>query len=234
MERLKELCSEIDVLLDDNAIKRFEIYMKLVLEWNEKINLTSITDTNEFIIKHFYDSLTLMKYLKIKDGNTVIDIGTGAGFPGVPLLIAKPDIKLTLLDSLNKRIIFLSDVVLPELGLNAKVIHGRAEDYSKLQEYREQYDFAVSRAVANLAALSEYCIPFVKVGGCFAAMKGPDSEDEIKQSLNAVNTLGGKLSETYNFELPNGSKRTIAVIGKKRHTSEKYPRRGVKINKNPL
>ena len=131
-------------------------------------------------------------------------------------------------------VIFLRDVVLPELDISANVIHGRAEEYSKLGNYRESYDFAVSRAVANLSALSEYCIPFVKVGGKFSAMKGPDSELEIKQALNAVNLLGGKMTDVHNFELPDTSKRTIVVIDKVRHTSEKYPRRGVKINKNPL
>ena len=234
MERLKKLCNKTNISFDQTVLDKFSTYMKLVLEWNQKINLTSITDTNEFIIKHFYDSLTLLSYLNIDDGNSVIDIGTGAGFPGIPLLIVKPKIQLTLLDSLNKRMVFLRDVVLPELDISANVIHGRAEEYSKLGNYRESYDFAVSRAVANLSALSEYCIPFVKVGGKFSAMKGPDCELEIKQALNAVNLLGGKMTDVHNFELPDTSKRTIVVIDKVRHTSEKYPRRGVKINKNPL
>ena len=154
MERLRELCKDIDVQLDDIALERFEKYMNLVIEWNEKINLTAITDRQEFIVKHFYDSISLLSCADIKKGAKVIDVGTGAGFPGIPLKIVRPDIQLTLLDSLNKRIVFISDVVMPGIGLNAEAVHGRAEDFSKQAKYREKYDFAVSRAVANLSALS--------------------------------------------------------------------------------
>ena len=234
MEQLKKYCGEIGITLDDLALKRFNNYMRLVIEWNQKINLTSITDKDEFIVKHFFDSLTLIKVMDIKNGSKIIDVGTGAGFPGIPLKIARPDIEITLLDSLNKRMVFLQNEVLPTLGLTAEVIHGRAEDLSKNTQYREKFDFAVSRAVANLSSLSEYCIPFVKVGGSFISMKGPDSEEEINSAANAIRILGGKLSSTVPFILPDGSGRTIAVINKIKSTPDKYPRRGVKINKQPL
>lgn len=234
MERLRQYCNEIGVMLDDTALARFEKYMRLVLEWNEKINLTSITDEREFIIKHFYDSLTLLRVLDIKENAKIMDIGTGAGFPGIPLKIARPNIEITLLDSLNKRIQFLQNEVLPSINLQAEVIHGRAEEFSKQKDYRESYDIVVSRAVANLSSLSEYCLPFVKVGGVFAPMKGPDSIEEIKQAANAVATLGGKVDFIENLTLPDGSGRSIIVIDKLKNTPEKYPRRGVKINKNPL
>ncbi len=234
MERLRELCKDIDVQLDDIALERFEKYMNLVIEWNEKINLTAITDRQEFIVKHFYDSISLLSCADIKKGAKVIDVGTGAGFPGIPLKIVRPDIQLTLLDSLNKRIVFISDVVMPGIGLNAEAVHGRAEDFSKQAKYREKYDFAVSRAVANLSALSEYCIPFVKKGGEFISMKGPDVHEELSSAQNAVQVLGGEVSEVKNLTLPDNSGRSIVIIKKVKNTPEKYPRRGVKINKNPL
>ena len=234
MERLRELCKDIDVQIDDIALERFEKYMNLVIEWNEKINLTAITDRQEFIVKHFYDSISLLSCADIKKGAKVIDVGTGAGFPGIPLKIVRPDIQLTLLDSLNKRIVFISDVVMPGIGLNAEAVHGRAEDFSKQAKYREKYDFAVSRAVANLSALSEYCIPFVKKGGEFISMKGPDVHEELSSAQNAVQVLGGEVSEVKNLSLPDNSGRSIVIIKKVKNTPEKYPRRGVKINKNPL
>lgn len=234
MKRLRELCKNINIQLDDTALERFEKYMDLVIEWNEKINLTAITDREEFIVKHFYDSITLLSCTEIPQDAKIIDVGTGAGFPGVPLKIVRPDIKLTLLDSLNKRIIFLNDVVMPCLNLSAEAIHGRAEDFSKLPEYREKYDFAVSRAVANLSALSEYCIPFVKHGGLFISMKGPQIQDELLAAKNAVETLGGEIVKVNNLVLPDNSGRSIVVVKKTKNTPAKYPRRGVKINKNPL
>ena len=234
MERLRELCKDIDVQLDDIALERFEKYMNLVIEWNEKINLTAITDRQEFIVKHFYDSISLLSCADIKKGAKVIDVGTGAGFQGIPLKIVGTDIQLTLLDSLNKRIVFISDVVMPGIGLNAEAVHGRAEDFSKQAKYREKYDFAVSRAVANLSALSEYCIPFVKKGGEFISMKGPDVHEELSSAQNAVQVLGGEVSEVKNLTLPDNGGRSIVIIKKVKNTPEKYPRRGVKINKNPL
>lgn len=234
MEKLKEYCEEIGINLDDTALDRFQKYMSLVVEWNEKINLTSITEKEEFIVKHFFDSLTLLSKVNVPKGAKVIDVGTGAGFPGVPLKIARPDIELTLLDSLNKRLVFLGDYVFPELGLSAEIVHGRAEDCSKIPKFREKFDIATSRAVANLSSLAEYCLPFVKIGGVFVPMKGPDCSEEIIGAKNAINILGGKVVRTENLVLPDDSGRTIVIIDKNRQTPEKYPRRGVKINKNPL
>lgn len=234
METLRKLCSEINITLDDTALERFAKYMELVIEWNRKINLTSITDKDEFIIKHFYDSISVLSKVEIKQGASIIDIGTGAGFPGIPLKIVRPDIKLTLLDSLNKRLVFLNDVVLKNTDLDADVVHGRAEELSKNSDYRERYDIAVSRAVANLSALSEYCIPFVKVGGNFISMKGPDADEEIASAKNAVTVLGGSIKRVETFTLPDNSGRSIVIIDKIKKTPDKYPRRGVKINKNPL
>lgn len=234
MKKLRNLCCDLNIELDEVALERFEIYMNLVIEWNNKINLTAITDKDEFIIKHIYDSLTLISKLNIEKECSIIDIGTGAGFPGIPLKIARPDINITLLDSLNKRIVFLREQVLKNIGLDATVIHGRAEEYSRINEYREQYDLSVSRAVANLSSLSEYCIPFVKVGGIFVSMKGPDVKEEVEQSLNAFSSLGGSLKKVDTLTLPDNSGRSIVVVKKIRKTPEKYPRRGVKINKSPL
>lgn len=234
MERLRNYCNEIGIQLDDLALQRFSDYMSLVIEWNEKINLTSITDKEEFIVKHFFDSLTLLSKVEIKEGAKVIDVGTGAGFPGIPLKIARPDIKLTLLDSLNKRLVFLNDYVLKALDLTAEIVHARAEECSKDVKFREKFDVATSRAVANLSSLSEYCIPFVKVGGVFVPMKGPDSEEEVKSASNAVSVLGGRLNRVEELTLPDNSGRSIIVIDKVKKTPDKYPRRGVKINKNPL
>ncbi len=234
MEKLIKYCSEFGIDLDDKAIERFEKYMDQVLKWNEKINLTSITDRDEFIIKHFCDSLTVLGVIDFEEEAEVIDIGTGAGFPAIPLKIARPDLKITMLDSLNKRLSFISNEVLPALDLKCVTIHGRAEDLSKTKEHREAYDYAVSRAVANMSSLSEYCLPFVKVGGTFIAMKGRDWKEEVNNAENAVMTLGGEFSDLLTFELPDGSSRGIVIVDKILKCPSKYPRRGVKINKNPL
>lgn len=234
MEKLVSFCREMGVELDELALERLEKYMKLVIEWNEKINLTSITERDEFIVKHFCDSLSLLGKLNIKQGASVIDIGTGAGFPAIPLKIARPDLNITMLDSLNKRLVFIKEQVLPAIELDAEVIHGRAEELSKAKPYRESFDCCVSRAVANLSALSEYCLPFVKVGGTFAAMKGYDCEEELEAAENAISLLGGEFGDAVRFKLPDDSGRCILVIDKVSPTPAKYPRRGVKINKSPL
>lgn len=231
---LDEYCKNNSIPIDEEQLSKLSAYMDIVLEWNEKMNLTSITDRDEFIVKHFCDSLSLLGYLDIPVGASVIDIGTGAGFPAIPLLIARPDLKITMLDSLNKRMIFIKEQVLAPLKLSAEVIHGRAEDFSKMPEYREKYDLAVSRAVANLSALCEYCIPFVKVGGMFASMKSMNYSEETANADNAVTVLGGELSDVYEYTLPDNSGRSILVIDKITNTPNKYPRKGVKIKKNPL
>lgn len=225
----------LNIDLNDIEINRFIKYKELLKDWNTKINITAITDDDEIDTKHFLDSLTPF-VTDIFDGNKkVIDIGTGGGFPGVPLKIINPDLEVTLLDSLNKRIIFLNEVI-TELGLNGiEAIHGRAEELSIKPIYREQYDICVSRAVASLDTLSEYCMPFVKVGGYFVSMKGPDIKDELELSKNAIDTLGGKVIDTKLVEIPKTDiVHSLIIIEKIRQTPTKYPRGGGKPRKNPL
>lgn len=219
--------------LDDIALDRLQKYGEVLAQWNEKINLTRVTEPEEVVIKHFFDSLTILKYVDIPENSKVIDVGTGAGFPGVVLKIAKPSVKLTLLDSLNKRVNFLKELT-EELELPTNCIHSRAEEAGKSQSYREKYDFAVARAVANLRELSEYCLPFVKVGGFFIAMKGPDADAEIKDAENAINILGGEVHIKHELNLPDGSGRTIVVIKKAKPTPARYPRPSAKMAKSKL
>ncbi len=230
-ESVKSWCSENNILITQQQIEQFEKYASLLQQWNEKMNLTAITDDEGIAVKHFIDSISLLKYYDVK--GRVIDIGTGAGFPGVPLKIMRPDIELTLLDSLNKRLVFL-DEVCRQIGISAELVHSRAEEGSRKPEYREKFDLAVSRAVANLPALCEYCLPYVKGGGAFISLKGPDAENEIEAAEKAFNILGGKVENSERFLLPDGSSRTLIYISKIRPTPEKYPRRGQKINKNPI
>ena len=216
--------------LDDEMRQRFEIYFNLLVEWNEKMNLTAITDEHGVAVKHFADSLTLYNFVDVKKNASIIDVGTGAGFPGVVLKIARPDIKLTLLDSLNKRTIFLEKLC-EKLGVKAEIIHGRAEEVSKNEKYREQFDVACARAVANMAVLSEFCLPFVKVGGNFTAMKGPN--ENIEASEKAVKILGGKLAAQIDYDLFD-EQRKIVVAEKISQTATKYPRPSAQISKKPL
>ena len=230
---VKTECKKIGIELSDTQAEQFERYYELLIEWNEKINLTRITDREEVALKHFADSLTLVKHYEIKQNAKVIDVGTGAGFPGIPLKILRPDISLTLLDSLNKRLNFLSTVC-SEIGIDAELVHSRAEDGGRNPKLRESYDLAVSRAVARLNVLSEYCLPFVKVGGAFAAMKGPDAEEEIKEAENAVKILGGKTIKSDFFELGSAGGRTIVIAEKLSKTPKAYPRQSSKIKSKPL
>ena len=230
---VKTECKKIGIELSDIQAEQFERYYELLIEWNEKINLTRITDREEVALKHFADSLTLVKHYEIKQNAKVIDVGTGAGFPGIPLKILRPDISLTLLDSLNKRLNFLSTVC-SEIGIDAELVHSRAEDGGRNPKLRESYDLAVSRAVARLNVLSEYCLPFVKVGGAFAAMKGPDAEEEIKEAENAVKILGGKTIKSDFFELGSAGGRTIVIAEKLSKTPRAYPRQSSKIKSKPL
>ncbi len=230
---LEKWCNENDIPLSDKQKNDFAIYARMLVEWNEKMNLTAITEESEIAVKHLIDSISVLKFVSIDQGASVIDIGTGAGFPGIPLKIMRPDIKLTLLDSLNKRLVFLGEVC-RVVDAEADIIHARAEEYSQKPEYREKFDYAVSRAVANLPSLCEYCIPYVKKGGMFIAMKGSDGEKELLLSGNAVEVLGGKTDNMYHFELPDKSSRIIITISKVSCTPSKYPRRGTKISKCPL
>lgn len=208
-------------------------YQQILLAWNQKINLTAIVEPKEIAIKHFLDSLLVFKAIDIKPNSKIIDIGTGAGFPGVVLKIARKDIQLTLLDSLNKRLVFLSELG-KELNLEYEIVHERAEIAANQQKHREQYDVVTSRAVSKLNVLSEYCIPYLKKGGLFVAMKGPNLDDEIQEANKAIKTLGGKLDDIKEFTLPDGSNRNIVVIKKIKNTEKKYPRNTAQIKKNPL
>lgn len=231
---LQNYIKDYKITLTENQYEQFQKYFELLAEWNEKMNLTAITDASGVALKHFADSLSLLNFVDIPQNSSLADVGTGAGFPGVVLKIARPDIKLTLIDSLNKRLVFLGEVC-AQLGIEAELIHSRAEDGARDEKLRESFDFAVSRAVARMNVLSEYCLPYVKVGGAFCAMKGAQANEEFKESLNAINTLGGKLENKYFFELPeNGGERAIAVVRKVKNTPQKYPRQSGKIKAKAL
>lgn len=230
---LKEMLAGYGIDINADMAEKFKKYSELLLEWNQKINLTAITDPKEIVIKHFVDSLLLSSAIDIQD-QTIVDIGTGAGFPGIPLKIARPKIKLTLLDSLNKRLIFLKEVINNLTLDNVSIIHARAEDGAREKNLRENFSIATSRAVASLPALLEYTLPYVKVGGIFAAMKGPNADEEVEASQNALDILGGELKEIKKYVLPDGSMRNIVIIKKVKKVPSKYPRRGVKISKKPL
>lgn len=226
---------EFNLELDQGQIEKFKIYKDLLIEWNKKINITSIEDEKEIDIKHFLDSISVVKTGLIKDGNKIIDIGTGGGFPGLPIKIVNDTVEVVLLDSLNKRIKFLNEVINTLKLKKATTIHGRAEDFGKNEKYREQFDIAVSRAVASLNILCEYSLPFVKVGGYFIAMKGKDVEEEIKESKKAINLLGGKLDKKLDMKLPQSDiVHSLVIIEKIKHTPTKYPRNPGKPKKNPL
>ena len=218
--------------LNEQQIKQFHLYYETLIEWNEKMNLTAITDFEGVIIKHFIDSLMVLKFLP-KEAKSLIDIGTGAGFPGVPIKIAKENLDVTLLDSLNKRLIFLK-ALSEKLNLDFDLVHARAEELGKNENYREKFDVATSRAVASLNVLSEYCLPFVKVGGLFIAMKSRNVDEELESSQNAINLLGGKVEQIKKFDLPGDISRSVILIRKTKNTNIIYPRLSTKIKKSPL
>ena len=224
---------KLGINLSEIQLKQFYNYINLLIEWNEKINLTAITEPDEVILKHFVDSLTIAKY--IPDGTKIVDVGTGAGFPGIPLKIYRQDIEITLLDSLQKRINFLNEVI-RELNLEKiETVHSRVEDFGKDKMYREKFDIATSRAVANLATLSEYLLPLVKVGGKVISMKGSLIEEELEHSKNAIKILGGKVEKVDEFDLPNSDiSRNIVLIDKIKNTPNRYPRKAGEPSKKPL
>lgn len=231
---LAEIAAEYGLELDENYLDSAERYSDLLLEWNEKINLTAITEPQEIAVKHFLDSLLLLKAVDIKENASLIDVGTGAGFPSLPCKLYRRDLKIVLLDALNKRIGFLNEVV-NSLGLeNASAIHGRAEECGHDSGYRERFDVATARAVAKLRELCEYCLPLVKVGGYFAALKSGDIDEEVTQAESAIKLLGGDTPEIKRFTLPDGSERSIVLIKKKSQTATKYPRNQSKIKTKPL
>ena len=233
--RFDQELETLGIRLTDVQKRQFDRYYELLIEWNRVMNLTGITEYDEVNLKHFTDSLTIVRIKDMENVSTLIDVGTGAGFPGIPIKIAFPHIKVTLLDSLNKRIKFLDQVV-EELDLEDVVtLHGRAEDYAKKEEYREQFDLCASRAVANLSTLSEYCLPFIKKGECFVSYKSADSDEEIQQSEKALDILGGKIEKVDKFVLPGSDMgRALVMIEKVKNTPRKYPRKAGVPSKEPL
>ena len=227
--------SALGITLTDVQKEQFDKFYELLVEWNKVMNLTGITEYEEVNEKHFVDSVSIVKAIDINKVETVIDIGTGAGFPGIPLKIAFPHLKIVLLDSLNKRINFLNTVI-SELGLkDITTIHGRAEDFAKKPEYREQFDLCVSRAVANLSTLSEYCIPYINKGGQFVPYKSGEIDEEVQQAKKAVHILGGTIEDVVKFQLPGTEiGRSFVKIKKVQNTAKKYPRKAGLPSKEPL
>lgn len=226
-------CADFDITVSDYQADQFDLYASLLVEWNQKMNLTAITQPEEIIIKHFLDSLLLTKAVDLPKEASLIDVGTGAGFPAIPVKILRNDVKVTLLDSQQKRLNFLQEVC-SQGKLNCNFVHARAEDGGKDKALREKFDFATARAVAHLRELSEYCIPYLKVGGCFMALKGFEVEDELAEAKNAISTMGGKLRNIVKFDLPDQSKRSIVVIKKISQTPPQFPRTAAKIAKKPI
>ena len=227
--------NELGIALTDKQKQQFDKFYELLVEWNKVMNLTGITEYEEVNEKHFVDSLSIVKAINMENVKSVIDVGTGAGFPGIPLKIAFPHLKVVLLDSLNKRINFLNTVI-AELGLtDIKTIHGRAEDYAKQTEYREKFDLCVSRAVANLSTLSEYCLPYVSVDGMFVPYKSSEIDEELENSKKAVKILGGKIENVVKFQLPGTEiGRSFVKVRKIANTNKKYPRKAGLPAKEPL
>ena len=235
MERLREKAAAFGIELSDHQLEQFETYYEMLVEKNKVMNLTAITEKNEVIDKHFADSLALIKSGVSLTDQKILDLGTGAGFPGIPLKIAFPELEIVLLDSLNKRIKFLNEVI-EALGLEKiTAIHGRAEDLANQKEYREQFDYVVSRAVANLTVLSEYCLPYVKTGGTFISYKSGTVREEAKEAEKAIKILGGQLKDITYFRLPDSEiDRSLVIIDKKKFTPGKYPRKAGTPLKEPL
>jgi 16S rRNA (guanine(527)-N(7))-methyltransferase RsmG len=230
---LETHATKYGISLTPEQLRQFALYAGLLLDWNTRMNLTAITQPEEIVVKHFLDSLLLLKHAGLPDGESVIDVGTGAGFPGLPLKIARPDLRLTLLDSSAKRTGFLQEVA-NALGLEVVTIHGRAEEQGQKPEHRERYLLVTARAVAVLPVLCEYCLPFAKPGGVFAALKGPGIQAEAEDAKAAIKKLGGLLTAIEEYELPNGNRRTIVLVQKISQTPAGYPRTHAKIAKRPL
>ena len=232
LEFMKEECEKNNIQISNEEIEKLYIYMKEILEWNEKVNVTAIKDEKEFIVKHFIDSLTIEKY--ITNGEKVLDIGTGAGFPGIPIKITKNKSHVDLVDSVNKKLNVIRDII-PKIKLeDIECIHTRAEDLAKNVKYRESYDVVTSRAVANLTTLVEYMLPFVKVGGKIICMKGPNVEEELTESKKAISILGGKIEQIENINIDSDYERNIIIIKKEKPTPKQYPRCQGKPLKEPI
>ena len=234
-EMLKNRMDRLQIKTNENMLEQFDLFYHLLVEWNKVMNLTGITEYEEVVEKHFADSLSLARFLDLNKIHTVIDVGTGAGFPGIPLKIAFPHLKVVLLDSLNKRINFLNEVIAKLDLKEIHTIHGRAEEYARKPEYREQFDLCVSRAVANLSVLSEYCIPYIRVGGIFVPYKSGEIDEEVAASRKAVDILGGQIDHVEKFQLPDTDiHRSFVFINKIKNTQKKYPRKAGTPAKEPL
>lgn len=232
-ELLKENAAILGTELSDEMLEKFDKLADLLIETNKSMNLTAIKEPDDIVVKHFADSLSLYSAIVPEPGAKVLDLGTGAGFPGIPLLIARPDLKLTMIDSTAKKLKYVADTV-ETLGLTAEVFHTRAEEAGQNPLYREKYDIVCSRAVAALNVLSEYCLPFVKAGGIFVAMKSAKADEEIAQAKQAIRLLGGEIADKKTFFLSDGGERTLIIIKKISQTSPKYPRPSAQISKKPL
>lgn len=230
-ERLHTLAMQNGIELDQTALDRFDTFAELLVEWNGKMNLTAITEPEEIEVKHFLDCLMLPKYFDLSNTKTVIDVGAGAGFPSVPLLIYNTDLCLTMMDAINKRLTFL-DTAVHAVGLEANLVHARAEDSGQDKNYREMFDLATARAVAPMNVLAEYCLPFVKVGGYFVALKG--SNDDTEQAKEAIATLGGEVVSNVSYKLNGTEPRSIVVVKKISQTPTQFPRKAKKISAKPL
>ena len=232
-DQLRRECAQLGLEPDRTAVERFDRYAQLLIEWNQKINLTAITQPEQIVTRHFVDSLTFFSAADPAHGARLIDVGSGAGFPGLPLKILREDLSVTLLDGTGKRVRFLQEAA-SELGLTITAVHARAEDAAKDPQHRERYDFATARAVAALRELSEYCLGFVRPGGAFVAMKGPDAQEEIAAARHAVAVMGGEIGTVLQKTLSDGSGRTLVDIKKRSQTPTSYPRCSAKITKKPL
>lgn len=234
-ELFKKKLSQLGLSITEPMEEQFSMFYDLLIEWNKVMNLTTITEFNDVVEKHFLDSVALGVYCNLNQKLTLIDVGTGAGFPGIPLKIMFPELQVVLADSLKKRIGFLDEVIVQLKLEHISAVHGRAEELAQKKEYREQFDFCVSRAVANLSSLSEYCIPFLKEGGTFVSYKSADIEVEAEEARNAIHILGGTLKEIYKFQLPDTKyQRSFVVMKKVGHTAKKYPRKAGTPARQPL
>ena len=232
-EVMRSKAAAFGVNLTESQLNMLDTYAEMLVDWNSRVNLTAITDNEGIMTRHFEDSIALLSVAEIPPNSSIIDIGTGAGFPGMVLKIVRPDIELTLLDSLNKRILFLDEVA-KKINVKVNTLHLRAEEGGKSTKYREKYDIACARAVANLRELSEYCLPYVSIGGKFIALKGPDVQEEVNSAKAGIGTLGGMVDSVRKLTLSDGSGRSIVNVSKIKNTPPQFPRSYAKISKKPL
>lgn len=235
LEKFKNGLQQLHIALSEKQMEQFLQYYELLVEKNKVMNLTAITEFDEVVEKHFLDSVSLTKQMDLHQPLKVLDLGTGAGFPGIPLKIVFPELEITLMDSLNKRVLFLQDVISSLQLQNIEAVHGRAEEAARNKKYRESFDLCVSRAVANISTLSEYCLPFVKIGGSFISYKSSTIEDELKDGKKGIAILGGKVKDVYKFTLSDSKlQRSFVIIEKEKKTPKAYPRKAGTPSKDPL